>query len=191
MLKDTIHIKGLRQLGEFMQTLAPKLERNVLRGALRAGATVIRDAAKENVPVGAPSSRNKKQYGGYEGALRDSIRSGAMVQLKKGRVMAYVRAGGKSRKAKADTYYAHIVEYGAVAHRIGSKKYNNRLYIDGKWVQGPVNHPGTKGTVKPYLRPALDAEAQRALLVIGNYIKHRLATKHGLDTKDIQVGDDE
>jgi len=190
-LKNTMHIKGLAELGKFMQELPQKIERNVLRAALSAGAQVVKEAAKANCPVGETSSKNKRIYGGYAGALKKSIRVGSKINLRKGQVVAYVRAGGKSRKSTADTYYAHIIEYGAVGHRIGSKKYNNRLYIEkyGRWVQGPVNHPGMKG--KPYMRPALDAESERAILVIANFIRNRLEQKHGLDTKSIAIGEEE
>lgn len=170
-MQDTLHIKGLSALGEYMQQLAPKLERNVLRAALRAGAKVVKEAAQANCPVAEPSRKGVRVYGGYPGALRDSLRYDAKVDLRKGQVVAYVRAGGKNRGKVADTFYANWVEYGTAPHSNGS-----------------FMHPGARP--RPFMRPALDAEAQRALLVIGNYIKMRL-TKQGLDTSEIIVGEEE
>lgn len=167
-LHDTIHIKGLSSLGQFMEQLAPKLRDNVLRAALRQGAKVVKEAAVANCPVGEPSRKGKRVYGGYAGALRDSLRYDAKVDLRRGQVVAYVRAGGKARGKKADTFYAAFVEFGTAPHG---------------------NHPGA--TPKPYMRPALDAESERALQVIANFIRHRLETKHGIDTKDIFTGGEE
>ena len=172
MIRDTITVKGLTDLGKFMQELAPKLERNVLRAALKAGAKVVKEAAQANCPVAAPSRKGARVYGGYPAALRDSLRYDAKIDLKGGKVMAYVRAGGKARKSRADTFYASWVEYGTAAHQNGS-----------------FMHPGAQP--RPFMRPALDAEAERALLVIGNYIKMRLEQKHGLDTAGITIGVDE
>lgn len=174
-MKDTIHIKGLSELGKFMQNLAPKLERNVLRAALSAGAKVVKEAAEANVPVAEPSRKGKRVYGGYAGALRDSLRYGSKVNLRKGQIVAYVRAGGKARKSPADTFYASWVEYGTAAH------WNNKAKT--------VMHPGARP--RPFMRPSLDAESERALLVIANFIRNRLEQKHGLDTKSIAIGEEE
>jgi len=173
MIRDTIHISGLTDLGKFLETLPKKLERNVLRAALKAGAKVVKEAAQANCPVAAPSRKGARVYGGYPGALRDSLRYDAKIDLKGGKVMAYVRAGGKARGKGADTFYASWVEYGTAAH-------DNGYFM----------HPGARSD-RPFMRPALDAEAGRALLVIGNYIKMRLETRHGLDTAGITVGVDE
>ena len=41
------------------------------------------------------------------------------------------------------------------------------------------------------MRPAIDSQAQNAILAAGEYIKKRLSTKHGLDTAEIEIGIDE
>ena len=53
-----IKVKGLSDLQKFMDTLAPKLEANVMRGALRSGSKLIMEQAKANVPVGATATEN-------------------------------------------------------------------------------------------------------------------------------------
>jgi len=167
MAERNVHFKGMSELSKFMEQLAPKMEANVMRAALNAGAKIVKDAAVANVPSGPPGYRNKRVYGGFEGALRKSIRHGSSIKQRKGKVIAYVRAGGQARGQKADTYYAKFVEYGTMPHG---------------------NHPGT--SPRPFMRPALDAESEHALAVIANFIKNRLEQKHGLDTSAVILGDE-
>lgn len=175
-----VHVKGLADLQKFLDTLPAKIERNVLRGALRAGANVIKAEAKAQCPVGPPSATGAKHYKLYTGALRDSIR--VSVRAKGGRVTASVKAGGKLKNG-ADVWYATIVERGAVAHVIKAKK-GGFLAIGGG-VYRKVDHPGTKA--RPFMRPALDGRAQDAVVAVAEYMKDRLASKHGLDTADINI----
>jgi hypothetical protein len=41
------------------------------------------------------------------------------------------------------------------------------------------------------MRPALDAQASAAVVAAAEYMKDRLATKHGLDTSDVVIEGDE
>ena len=43
------------------------------------------------------------------------------------------------------------------------------------------------------MRPALDEQAQNAAYEAASYMKNRLATKHGIDTSDVDLdgGDDD
>ena len=152
----------------------------MLRGALRAGAKPILEAARASAPVATPSAENQRLYGGRAGALRDSLR--ISVKVKGGKVTASVKAGGIV-KGGADVYYARFVEYGTRAHKIdaangGFLGFANRFYKS-------VQHPGAKP--RPFLRPAMDARATDAVVAAAEYIKNRLATKHGIDTADITI----
>jgi HK97 gp10 family phage protein len=167
-----VHVKGLKELGEFLKTLEPKLRNNVMRAALRQGANVIKESVLQNVPVAPPNTENARLYGAHTGSLRDSVRVGSRVR-RDGKVVAYVRAGGKK-----DAYYAHMVEFGTRPHKIG--KVGRMLWINGRWVYAPVNHPGSRP--RPFMRPAADSTAQTATVAVGNKIKSILETKHGLDT---------
>lgn len=194
-------VKGLSDLNKFLQELPAKVEANVLRGALYAGAKVVRDEAKRLAPVAPPTAKNRRLYGGRAGALRDSIRAGAMVDKRAGKVMAYIRAGshGKGRKAKGltDAYYATWVEYGTQAHWIKAtytkslalrpnsrassgfaKRWVRSLVIGGNFVGPSVRHPGARP--KPFMRPALHTKARDAVMAAAVYMRQRLATKHGL-----------
>jgi HK97 gp10 family phage protein len=163
-----IRVKGLAELQAFLDKLPRKIEQNIMRGALRAGAKPVLEAAKKNVSVGEPSDTNKRRYNLYSGALRDSLRLSARIDRRKGQVVARVVAGGKSKKSGADVFYANMVEFGTKPHKIGSG-----------------DHPGVMP--KPFMRPALDSEADAAVIAAGEYIKRRLSTKHGLDTADINI----
>lgn len=180
-----VTVSGLVELQTFMDQLAPKLERNVMRGALRAGINVIKAQAKATCPVGPPSETGRKRYKLYAGALRDSIRSG--VYAKGGRVTAYLRVGGKVKKTGADVWYAHLIEYtGAVPHTIKAPVGKALTVGAGIKTVVEVDHPGMKP--RPFLRPAFDGRAQAAVVAAAEYMKKRLATKHGLDTVDIAIG---
>lgn len=180
-MSDEIRVKGLEQLNDFLQQLPANVEKNVLRGALRAGAQVVQAEVKQLVPVSPPNTENARLYGGYEGALRDSVRVGVIARA--GRVIASVKAGGKSKNSKADAFYAMWVEFGTAAHNIVAKS-KRGLFFAGGFARH-VMHPGAKP--KPFMRPALQMAAQRAVVAAAEYMKKRLATKHGLDTSGVDV----
>jgi len=165
---DDIRVKGLSELQAFLDKLPQKIETNIMRGALRAGAKPVLEAAKQNAPMGEPSDTNKRKYNLYSGALRDSLRLSARIDRRNGQVVARIVVGGKSKKTGADVFYPLMVEYGTKPHKIGSG-----------------DHPGVMP--KPFMRPALDSEANAAVVAAGEYIKRRLATKHGLDTSEINI----
>lgn len=155
-----VAVKGLKELDAFLKRLPAKVEGNILRGALRAGAKVILTEAKVLVPVGPPNAENVRLYGGHEGALRDSIR--ISTSRRKGDVKASVKAGGKNKKTGADVFYAHFIEFGTV-----------------------------KGNAIPFLRPSLDSKQGEAVVAVGNNIKKKLATKHGINAPEIKLEGDE
>lgn len=176
-MAETKHVKGLSDLEKFLRALPVKMEKNIMRGALRAGAGVIKAEAVAECPVGPPSAEGKRKYGLYAGALRDSIR--VSTSSKRGKVIASVKVGGQ-RKGGPNVFYAHIIEFtGATAHSV-----KGDLSIGGRFYR-KINHPGMQA--KPFLRPALDNKANAALEATGKYIKARLESKHGLDTAGIAI----
>jgi len=180
---NNLNIKGGQELDKLLQTLPAKLERNILRSALAAGARVIAKEAKANAPVGRPSNVAASEYGGYPGALRDSVRV-TTGRTKTGGVYASVKAGGKTKKG-ADVFYAHIVEYGARRHVIKPRA-KKALTIGGRFVGGEVDHPGV--APRPFMRPAVDARLPQALLAVTAQIRKRLA-KEGIDVPAPIEGD--
>lgn len=162
-MAEFIHVKGFAELETFLRQLPAKVERNVLRGALRAAAKIIQARAKANV-------RKRSR------ATEKSIKVGSRSQG--GQVTAYVRV---------KDFKANWLEYGTRPHQIKPKN-GKALAIAGKVVEH-VNHPGARPY--PFLRPALDQGAPLALIAAAEYMKQRLATKEGLDTSDVQIGIEE
>jgi HK97 gp10 family phage protein len=149
-------LKGGKELFTFLQTLAPKIERNIMRTALRAGAKVFFDEALKNVPV-------------KDGDLKESGR--ISTRAKHGQVSASVKFGNKK------AWYWHMVELGTAAHTIKAKN-GKSLFFNGSNVQ-MVNHPGARA--KPFMRPAYDAKSDDAIIAVGRKIGERL-TKHGINS---------
>lgn len=172
-----VRIDGLAELQRNLEELPAKIEQNVMRGALRAGATEIADEARRLVPVNS-------------GQLRESIRV-SVRPMPGGRIIATVKAGGRfkvytagkaikgapyrtSREGGGIDYhapfYAHFVEFGTARHWIRPKN-RKSLFIAGL-LREAVDHPGARA--KPFMRPAFDGKAQAALEAMAQYIRNRL-----------------
>jgi HK97 gp10 family phage protein len=157
-----IHIKGGRELQKFLDTLPARLEANIMRSALRQGAKVVLEEAKQNVPV-------------QDGKLRDSLK-----------VSTRMRKGVATASVRSKLFYSRFVEYGTKPHTIAAKK-GGWLSFGGFFAKS-VEHPGA--TAKAFMRPALDSQAQEALNAVAQQIRKRL-TKEGLNTSDILLEGDE
>ena len=188
-----IHVTGLADLQKMLDTLPAKIEKNIMRGALRAGMNVVKPAAQEGIHS-------------ISGELARSLKVG--TRAKGGTVYAALKATG------ATAFIARFLEYGVSAHfisvpeveRIINAKRSIRLgrivresmstinrhnsLVIGRTFVGPtVHHPGFRP--KKFLRPALDQQARAAVEATGEYIKARLESKHGLDTGHIMIEGDE
>jgi HK97 gp10 family phage protein len=149
-------IRGGAELEKALRELPVKLERNILRGALRAGAKVFEQEAKRRVPT-------------RTGKLRDSIR--VSVRARRGAIVAMVKAGG----GKERVFYAHLVERGTAPHVIlaGGGTAGGKLLAAGARLFGAkVDHPGA--AARPFMRPAFDTQAAAALEAVRAYIEKRL-----------------
>jgi HK97 gp10 family phage protein len=152
-MTDHQNITGGRELDAFLQTLSVKVERNILRSALRQGANVFKTEVRANIPVG-------------RGALRRTVR--VSTRSKGGTVYASLKIGNKR------TFYAHFLEFGTAAH--GTKKGANRR--SGK-LQGGTLNPGI--IARPFARPAFDTKAMAAIAAIMEQTRKRL-TAEGINT---------
>lgn len=161
MSSNFVHVKGFNELQKFLDQLPAKMEANIMRGAMRAGANVILQQARANVPA-------------KTGLLRAGLK--VSTSRRRGVVKATVRAGGKH------AYIGKFVEYGNAAHFIKPKNAKS-LFIAGIMRNG-ANHPGA--APKPFLRPALDTQSGAALVAVGEAIKKRL-NKQGLNASGIDV----
>lgn len=148
-------VKGLAELTAFMHRLPDKIQVNIVRGALRAAAAVVRDRARENI---------RKRDGDVEKGIKVGSR------VKGGRVMAYVRA---------KDYRSIFLEYGTKPHMIYAKK-PGAMVLGGKLVT-QVEHPGARP--HPFMRPAWDATKDAALAAIVERLRQRI-TKAGIEIPD-------
>jgi HK97 gp10 family phage protein len=160
-----IHVRGLKELQKFLDQLPVKIERNIMRGALRAGAKPILAQAIAGVPV-------------QSGELKNSLK-----------ISTSAKGGTVESKVKTNVFYSRFVEFGTQAHFITAKK-GGWLSFGGIFAKS-VWHPGIPKGPHAFMRPALDSQAQAAVVATAEYIKKRLATKEGLDTSHIMIEGDE
>lgn len=185
---STRSVKGLAQLQRFLDTLPAKMEKNIMTGALRAGARPILLDAR---------SRIHSRSGELAAGLRVSVRA------RQGKITARIVASGGKRSENKPIW----VEFGTRPHfisvtesdrpinpkassraghvvRVAISTINKHLRIGTRFVGPSVFHPGAKRS--PFLRPAMDAKATEALIAVGEYIKKRL-TKEGIDASGVRV----
>ena len=93
----TFRLKGGPELLQLLDQLPKNLERNVIRGGLRAGAKVIQQQAKANVPV-------------KTGQLKRAIGIGTRTDGAK--LSSYIKLRGKG------SYLGLFIEYGVAPHLI-------------------------------------------------------------------------
>lgn len=180
MADTTLNVKGLSELIKFMDEFPAKLQRNVMRGAMRAAAVEVKGTVVANAPEGPPSTEGASKYGQRQGDLKSTIR--VSVRIIGGKVVAKVVAGGTAKSGAPTLNEAVWNEFGTRPHTIAAV--SGALKIGDRFV-GSVEHPGA--APHPFMRPALDAKAADAVVAAGNYVKNRLATKNGLDTSDVSI----
>lgn len=168
-MSDLVNVKGLADLQKMLDQIPALMERNVMRGALRAGANEVKKEAQNQLK----SNRSVKSSILMNGLKVSTAAKGAQVT-------ASLKVKGKH------AYIARWLEYtGAAPHSLQTKN-AKALAIAGHLVNN-IHHPGFKA--KPFLRPAMDISAGTAVVAVGEAIKKRLATKHGIDTADIDIGE--
>lgn len=167
-MDDLRNVKGLRALDTFLAQLPPKLQRNVLRGGLRAGMATVLPVAKDAIHS-------------VSGQLAEGLKLGTRSPPGSDKVVAYIKTTGPH------AFVAKWVEFGTRMHEIRSKD-GKQLYFGGRFVDA-VDHPGAKK--KPFMRPALDSQATTAIIATAEYIRNRLATKFGLETAGLTFEGDE
>jgi HK97 gp10 family phage protein len=148
MMPEIKNVSGLKELQAAMKELPANIARNVLRGAVNAGATVIREEAKARAPKfegkvakGQPPAGTLKRAL-YQKQIRE--KSSAVLQT------FYVgvrqgRSAKKTKKGSIDAWYARFVEFGT-----------------------------SKMAARPFMRPAFEAKKEAAVQAIKNYLEKRI-----------------
>lgn len=150
-------ISGGAELDAFLQSLPAKMQKNVNRTGLRAGAAVFLAGVKDRIPEAT-------------GELKRSAR--ITSRAKGATVSASVKVGNKK------AWYAHLVEFGTRPHAIAPKERGGALRFGGT-ITRAVQHPGITG--KPFMRPTVDDLFPEAVAAVAAKIKERL-TKQGLNS---------
>lgn len=167
-------VTGGRQLDELLQQLPVKMEKNILRSAMRAGAAAVLPDVKARIPVD-------------HGDLRASAR--ITTSARRGTVSASVKVGNRV------AYYASMVEFGTRPHvikvddrdrginrrtgrQISITTVNRHLRLGVTLIGPSVSHPGA--AAHPYMRPAADAGLGAIVRASTAKIRERL-TKQGLN----------
>ena len=169
MPRNDIKITGLSELQKELNKLPAKIEANVMRGAIRAGLKPMLQEARRRVPIGVPSKYNAKRYKLYPGALRDSLR--ISTRSRRGKITGKLSAGGRVKKTGANVFYEIMIERGTVRHSVSPGG------------RGPATHPGV--SAKPYMRPTFDGQTEQSIKAAAEYVRKRLATKHGINRPDL------
>lgn len=170
-MANEFQVQGLKELHNMLQQLPVRIERNIMRGAIRAGANVYRDAARLAAPVD-------------DGLLKRSIKTGS-TNVKRGKVVVNIGT---------DLYYARMVEFGTASFYTGtgrsvkkpykipktskSGKTTKRLKKAlkfGNVIVNSVTHPGIRP--QPFMRKAFDGASDQAVSTFAQYISTRLAAE--------------
>jgi hypothetical protein len=160
------NIKGGEELQRFLDELPVKMEKNIMRGALRQGANVIKAEAQHQLA----SNGNIKT-----GILSKGLK--VSTNAKGGTVTASIKAKGKH------AFIAYWLEFtGASPHMIRGKYGLALAFAGGVYKQ--IEHPGFQP--KPFMRPALDSKASQAVIAVGNRISQKL-TAEGINAPDIEI----
>lgn len=125
-----VKLEGVDELRKLMKALPKRMEKNVLRTALRGSAAVVRDEARNNVPPNMTTLRKAI-------TIQSSRGTRGIVRLKVGWT--------KGRNARYDAWYGHFFEQGADPHDISPRTGEAlRFSVGGQVVFRPVvkRHPG-------------------------------------------------
>lgn len=150
-------LKGARELQAFLDQLPAKVEANVARNGMRAGAVALRTVLRDKIPQ-------------RSGKLKKSVR--ISTRSRRGTVSATVKVGG------GPAWYASIVEFGAKGHPITPEK-GKAIFIEDGVFRASAQHPGFSG--KGYFRAAVDEGTAPASAAVVDRIRTLLRDKHGLD----------
>lgn len=139
-------IRGARALDKALRDLPGAMGQNVLRGAVREGANVIKDAAHSNL--------------GEKGALVVKNRRG-----KKGLALVSIAL-------RPDKWALKFKEMGAAPHTITPKKASVLADGEGAIFGSVIHHPGV--AARPWFRPAFDSNINTVIAHIGQALGRRI-----------------
>ncbi|WP_225871465.1 HK97 gp10 family phage protein [Qipengyuania atrilutea] len=173
-------MKGREQVRQYFASLPDKLETKILRGAAKAGGSVIKDEAKLRT---------------QSDQVRDDLRMRTRAKDGKVRVTIDVKPGfGRSianwEEYGTDPHFIRVADeqrQGLSVRKVNERTKDGSLVINGNFVSGTVFHPGA--AAHPFLRPSLDLKGAEAIAEAQGYINAKLAST-GLNGPDIPVDEE-
>lgn len=166
-MTNAVPVKGLKEVLDTLEALPKRLRTSGYRRGLTAAAAVVRDEARLRAPR-------------QSGKLAKAIRSGSPKRRQDGNYAISVRLTGNNH-----AFLGLFFEYGVAPHMIPKPKKGEAkaprvvFRIDGKFVSGPISHPGIRP--QPFLLPALDAKAAEAVQAFRDRIIEVVQQKTGFD----------
>lgn len=157
-LDGKLEVKGLAELERTLARLPESISRIIAEGGVRAGLTVIQEAAQENAPQ-------------RTGRLRKDIKVkvGSNIDAKR----AYkepLAVDGSVYVSKRSASVARWNEFGTAPHAINA--HGTTLDINGEPVGKTVQHPGQPA--RPFMRPAFDNNKNEALKAMADNMRENL-----------------
>ena len=169
MASSNVSISGLKELDAILKTLPVKIEKNVMRGAIRAGLNQIKNEAKSELTSGGHVKT---------GDLQRSVRiSYARKSERFGWIRGQVKAGDKK------AWYARLIEFGTGSFYSGKGTESKRapyeinpmkrksLLFAGV-MKERVMHPGIRPA--PFMRRAFDTKSDAAIKAFADYMTKRI-----------------
>ncbi len=172
-MAELVNIKGFAELKLAMEALGKGVSKNVLRGAVNAGAAVIRDQARLNAPLMTESLPGHQPPGTLKRAIVNKF---IQAQSNFTQVVIDVcvimgkslRGQGKKHTRSQDAYYAGWIERGHyfVAHKPkGVTWKSHRASEQGKGQFVPAH---------PFMRPAYEERKLDAVEAMRVYMEKRI-----------------
>lgn len=166
MSKD-FKITGLKEINDALAALPEKIQKNIVRTALRRGIKHYNRIARGNFRT-------------RTGKLAASLQARTKI-LKSGRVEARGGFLTRSGKGKGKVYYAHFVEFGTQPHVIRARRGKGLGFLGLK----KVNHPGSRA-FKPITK-AFTTGTSGAIQAATAYMRKKLKMPKGADIPDMET----
>lgn len=160
-----LRVQGAKHLQGVLSTLEPKLQQQVWRRALLAGARVIRNRARAMAPVRTGDTRPRRAAKGQTrgpGFLKRNIIAKVLRNRRNGQLVAI--AG-----TKGDAFYGRLIETGWTAggRRRATLRRLRTLHV--------AERGSSRVAPRPWLRPAFHGAHQEALNAVGEALRAGLA----------------
>lgn len=162
-----LNVTGLADLQLRLAGVSDKLVKNVLRGALRKGANVIRNQARANFNAGGLAPNDITQA--LKASIRVTARRGTATRVTYSVVAGDLTATQQKKFGTSAAYYALWVEKGHINRKAGDALRGGKRYKAMARAASTSNTPA-----HPYMQPALENKAQEAIDAVAQDARERL-----------------